>query len=280
MAQLLRVARLMQILVPALALGATGCTAEVTSGDGEKNSGEGGGGGEGGDGEGGQGGECTTYGGDGCKPGEVASCNHPPDFVEIWGEMYMDCKEIADCTTAWEYMACATPLVLSFDQASVEYTIDATHTFDLQNRASHVTDWPTARTPWLALDRDGSGAIEDGSELFGSMSPLASGRTAPNGFVALREFDENHDGRIDALDPHFSRLLVWADRDADRRATPVELESVAAVEIESISLDYVSVPHCDARGNCEVERAPFVYRDAAGVRRTGTVIDVRLPPQR
>ncbi|MDI3281846.1 calcium-binding protein [Polyangium sp. 15x6] len=275
MAHLSRIARLLLVLVPVFSLGAMGCSTEVTSGDGEGDGGEGGGG-EGGSGEGGQGGECTTYGGAGCKPGELSACDLPPEF----GEINMTCQLLENCETTWDYTACNTPLVLSFDQVSVEYTTDATHSFDLQNRASQVTDWPTARTPWLALDRDGSGAIEDGSELFGSMSPLASGRGAPNGFVALRELDENHDGRIDALDPHFSRLLVWADRDADRRATPAELESAAAIEIESISLDYVSVPRCDARGNCEVERAPFVYRDAAGVQRTGAVIDVRLPPQR
>ncbi|MDI1479578.1 calcium-binding protein [Polyangium sp. y55x31] len=266
MAHLSRVARLFLVLVPVLSLGAMGCSNEVTSGDGD------GGGGEGG----GEGGECTKYEGDGCTPGDTASCDLPEGFPQI----DMTCQLVANCETAWDYMACNTPLVLSFDQAPVEYGIDATRTFELQNRESQVTDWPTARTPWLALDRDGSGAIEDGSELFGSMSPLASGRTAPNGFVALRELDQNHDGRIDALDPSFSSLLVWADHDADRRAAPAELQSAAAIEIESISLDYVSVPRCDARGNCEVERAPFVYRDAAGVRRTGTVIDVRLPPQR
>jgi hypothetical protein len=279
MARLNRVARLILILVPVLSLGAMGCSTEVTSGDGgggEGGGGEGGGGEGGSGGEGGQGGECPKYGGDGCTPGDVQSCNLPPEF----GEINMTCQLQADCETVWDYMACNTPLVLSFDDGPVEYTADADHSFDLQNRASQVTDWPTARTPWLAMDRDGSGAIESGAELFGSMSPLGSGRAAPNGFVALRELDENHDGRIDTRDPAFSRLLVWADQDADRRATPAEIRSAARVTIESIALDYVSVPRCDARGNCEVERAPFVYRDATGAQRTGSVIDVRLPPQR
>ena len=276
MAHLLRVARLMLVLVPVLSFGAIGCSTEVTSGDGEKGGGGEGGSGEGGSGEGGEGGACATYGGDGCTPGEVKACNLPPEF----GEINMTCQLQENCETLWDYMACNTPLVLSFDEAPVAFTSDAAHSFDLQNRQSQVTDWPTARTPWLAFDRDQSGAIENGVELFGSMSPLASGRAAPNGFVALRELDDNHDGRIDARDPLFSRLLVWADQDADRRALPVELRSASAIEIESISLDYVSVPRCDARGNCEVERAPFVYRDASGALRTGTVIDVRLPPQR
>jgi hypothetical protein len=143
-----------------------------------------------------------------------------------------------------------------------------------------MTDWPTARTPWLAIDRDGSGAIEDGRELFGSMSPVREGGRARNGFVALRELDSNGDGRITADDPGFARLLVWSDRDGDRRSGAAELSSAASWEIVSIDLDYVSAPVCDARGNCGVERAAFKFRDAAGVVRTGTVIDVHLPAQR
>ena len=57
-------------------------------------------------------------------------------------------------------------------------------------------DWPMANTPWLALDRDGNGAIEDGSELFGSGTRLASGARARNGFEALRELDSNGDGVV------------------------------------------------------------------------------------
>jgi hypothetical protein len=59
---------------------------------------------------------------------------------------------------------------------------------------SVITDWPTSTTPWLALDRNGNGRIDDGGELFGSATLLRSGEPASNGFVALRELDSN-DGR-------------------------------------------------------------------------------------
>jgi hypothetical protein len=49
--------------------------------------------------------------------------------------------------------------------------------------------------------------------------------------------------------------------------------------IVSIDLDFVTDPRCDERGNCEVERAAFRFRDAAGVERTGAVIDVHLAAQ-
>jgi hypothetical protein len=184
------------------------------------------------------------------------------------------------CTTQWNTDSCNTPLVLSFDGAPVEYLADSAHTFDVNGGRSLVTDWPTARTPWLAVDRDGDGRIGDGAELFGSMTVLSSGRRAANGFAALRELDADGDGRITPKDPGFAGLLVWSDRDGDRRSTPDELASASTWELLSIDLDYTVEPRCDARGNCEVERASFRYRDASGVERTGSVVDVHLAPQR
>jgi hypothetical protein len=142
-----------------------------------------------------------------------------------------------------------------------------------------VTDWPTARSPWLALDRDGDGRINGGGELFGSATRLADGRFAENGFIALRELDANGDGRITPEDPGFAKLVVWSDRDGDRSSTTEEIATAASMSLLSIDLDYVSVPRCDERGNCEVERASFRFRDEAGVERTGAVIDVHFRAQ-
>jgi hypothetical protein len=261
-------------LLSALLLGAPamGCTNHV----------EGGGDGGGQSGGGGQGGgapaTCEAYAGDGCKPGDSQLCTSTP--AKDYG-ITMQCELVPgeDCTTAWRYMDCNTPLVLSFDGAPVEYLADRARTFDLSGARSQVTDWPTARTPWLALDRDGNGAIDDGSELFGSMTVLSSGRRAANGFIALRELDADGDGRITPRDPGFSRLVVWSDRDGDRRSTPGEIAPAAAFELLSIDLDYVVDPRCDGRGNCEVERASFRYRDASGVERTGAVVDIHLAAQ-
>jgi hypothetical protein len=104
-----------------------------------------------------------------------------------------------------------TPLVLAFRSEAVQFNTAVAAGFDLTGTMSVITDWPTSTTPWLALDRNLNGKIDDGSELFGSATLLASGEAARNGFVALRELDSNVDGQIDSEDAEWGRLLVWSD---------------------------------------------------------------------
>ncbi len=148
------------------------------------------------------------------------------------------------CATYFDNSPCNTPLALSFDGAPVEYLVDAAHTFDVNGARSQITDWPSARTPWLALDRDGNGRVDDGAELYGSMAALSTGRRARNGFEALRDLDADGGGRITPADPGFAKPL-----------------------------------RCDARDDCKVERGSFRWRDASGVVRTGAVVDVHLAAQ-
>ncbi len=169
-----------------------------------------------------------------------------------------------------------TPLVLAFRSELVQFNTAVAASFDLTGTMSVITDWPTSTTPWLALDRNGNGKIDDGSELFGSATLLASGEAARNGFVALRELDANADGRIDAEDAEWGRLLVWSDVNSDRVSTPNELSLAGARELVAIDLGYTVDRRCDARGNCEVERAGFRYHDGRGQELRGTVIDVHL----
>jgi hypothetical protein len=174
---------------------------------------------------------------------------------------------------AFSTLCGGTPLVVSFDGGPVRFT-DAPGAFDLRPGDPVATDWPTAQTPWLAIDLDGDGQITSGAELFGSSTALPDGTPARHGFDALAALDANRDGRIDRRDPRFGALLLWADRDADRRSAPDELSPAAAL-IESISLAYRFDARCDARLNCEGERAIFRWRDGAHVRE-GAVVDVYL----
>jgi hypothetical protein len=237
--------------------------------------GEGGSGGQGGGDAGGEGG-----GGEDAPVVDPDPCDRaPPDMSCIDGHgKPMD--PVCDSNGSW---SCSmTPLVLSFDGAPITYATSDLVAFDLTGDGlSIATDWPTSTTPWLALDRDGDGVIDDGSELFGSGVRLATGGQATNGFAALAELDDNGDGRIDARDARFGELLVWADANADRATTSTELTSAAAGDrrVVSIDLDYHVRRACNERGNCGVERSAFVWADASGRQHLGEVIDVHLPMQ-
>lgn len=189
-----------------------------------------------------------------------------------------DCYEGED----WDGERCvptsgqgSTPIVMSFGHASVQYGSGGGD-FDLTGHGYNVsTDWPTAHTPWLAFDRDGSGAIESGAELFGSATRLASGAFARHGFEALAELDDDGDGRITAADQAFGALTLWADHNGDRVSQPNELTTLHAAGITAISVAMTVVPRCDTRGNCERERASFTYV-VDGESRTGSAVDVHL----
>lgn len=205
-----------------------------------------------------------------CKQGDSMSCGPAQPGI---GPITAACTSIGG---VWMFppWACATPLVLSFDGAPVTFT-QPTGSFDLVGvAASHETDWVSAATPWLVLDRNGNGAIDDGSELFGSMTVLASGARAHDGFAALAELDGDGDGAITPADPAWGALRLWSDADQDRASTPRELRSLDAAGVVSIDLGYRVEPRCQATA-CEMERARFTWR-RGNERREGAVVDVHF----
>jgi hypothetical protein len=201
----------------------------------------------------------------------------PPGVIVVYHSLEAWSRSLSPAQKAYEAAHCPmdesrpssdlcgdnTPLVIAFANQPVEFVADGTD------------DWPTAITPWLALDRDGNGTIDGEQELFGSSTVLADGYRATNGFIALAELDANHDGHIDAADPAFGKLQLWADADRDRRGTAGEL-TAASTSLVSISLENHVDLRCDTRGNCEGERATIEWRDQDGMHK-GAVVDVYLP---
>jgi hypothetical protein len=217
-----------------------------------------------------------------CVPGESRAASWCDDASEDDWECDAcgsteSCTLWGDGTTGWE--GCDTPLVLSFDGRAPQMQPAPAAAFDLSGTGQCLShDWPSADTPWLALDTDGSGAIESGRELFGSGTRLRGGRRAEHGFAALAELDSDGDGRITKADARFSELVLWADHDANKRSTPAELEPLSMHGVVAIELSYRRDPMCDARGNCGIERASFVIDRGHGARH-GEVVDVHLSCQ-
>ncbi len=78
-----------------------------------------------------------------------------------------------------------------------------------------ASGWIRPDDGFLVLDRNGNGRVDDGRELFGDATPLATGGRAADGFAALAQEDGNGDGRIDAVDARFADLRVWRDLNQD-----------------------------------------------------------------
>ncbi len=215
-------------------------------------------------------GVCT--GGGECTPGQTADCG----FEDM--QVSTSCIYDENGVPIWDPFGCSTPLVLSFGEevAFVPAAASAAD-FDIHGGPGVCVraDWPSAVTPWLALDLDKNGSIDGGHELFGSGTRLAAGTGSPNGFVALAQLDSDGDGKISAGDARFGELVLWADHDGDRRSSGWEMLPLASFEIVEIELAYASRRQCDAAGNCGVERASFVYRQG-GRERVGEVVDVHL----
>ncbi len=146
-------------------------------------------------------------------------------------ELYDEARAI------WRYIA--DPLVIDldgdgFEMLSVE---DGVH-FDEDNKGlAEKTEWAGAKEGLLALDINGDGKINDGSELFGTSTHLPDGTIAQSGFEALAQYDRNGDGVIDAQDEIFASLRVWQDKNSNGVTDEGELYTLADLGITGISLD-------------------------------------------
>ncbi|OWV96968.1 immunoglobulin-like domain-containing protein [Rhizobium sp. R693] len=162
----------------------------------------------------------------------------------------------------------ADPIVLDLDHNGVALTsLDQGVQFDI-NADGHKDQiaWTAGSDGILALDVDGNGKIDNGSEIF---SPHFAGGTYVDGLAALSTLDSNHDGKIDATDEVFSKLTVWQDLNHNGITDSGELSSLADHSISSISLD-ASASNAEINGQSILADGDYTLTDGA----TGHFVEV------
>lgn len=164
------------------------------------------------------------------------------------------------------------PLALDLNGDGVVSTLSQANGvhFDLDNSGfAEKTGWVAPEDGFLVLDRNGNNQIDGGNELFGTETTLASGQKATNGFEALKEFDQNSDGKIDSADEVYSNLKIWQDKNSNGLADEGELFTLAELSIASIGVNYKNQRFTDSNGTLHQQKGLFIRDDgSSGVTNT------------
>ncbi len=122
------------------------------------------------------------------------------------------------------------PLVINFDGTATQLT-DTKFSFDLNsNGKAEQISFAGAGSGFLALDKNGNGVIDNGSELFGTQSG--------NGFADLTAYDGDKNNWIDENDAVYSKLRIWS-KDAAGKDT---LSTLAQRNVGALYLGNVATP--------------------------------------
>ena len=113
------------------------------------------------------------------------------------------------------------PVVLDLDGSGIRQSSITTE-FDVDGDGEQdLVGWISGGQAFLALDRNGNGTIDGGSEI-SFMADLAGANTDLEG---LRAYDSNGDGVLDEQDARFGEFLVWQDADEDGVSDAGELRT-------------------------------------------------------
>jgi hypothetical protein len=122
------------------------------------------------------------------------------------------------------------PLVLNFNGSAAQLT-GQRFKFDLNSDGkTEGINFVSGGSGFLALDKNGDGKINNGSELFGA--------TSGNGFAELSALDSDHNGWIDENDAVYAQLRIWT-KDASGND---QLASLKQVNVGALSLASVATP--------------------------------------
>ncbi|MCR5324480.1 MAG: hypothetical protein K6E85_14575 [Lachnospiraceae bacterium] len=123
------------------------------------------------------------------------------------------------------------PLIINLDNGYAGLT-DVKFKFDLDSDGKmDEISFAGEGSGFLALDKDGNGKIDDGSELFGTKSG--------DGFADLAAYDDDGNSWIDENDEIYSKLKVWTkDADGNDKLMNLKEANVGAIYLGNASTEF------------------------------------------
>lgn len=159
------------------------------------------------------------------------------------------------------------PLIINLD-SDVTSVSDVKFRFDLDGDGEEEdVSFAGEGSGFLALDLNGNGVIDDGSELFGTKSG--------DGFSDLAAYDEDGNSWIDENDAVYEKLRVWVkDADGGDRLLTLKEANVGAIYLGSVSTEF-SLKDDMTNETDAVIRRSGVYLKETGEAGTLSHVDLR-----
>ena len=157
------------------------------------------------------------------------------------------------------------PLIINMD-TNVASVSDVKFKFDLDNDGKREEiSFAGEGSGFLALDKNGDGKINNGSELFGTQSG--------DGFADLSAFDEDGNMWIDENDSIYNELRVWV-RDSEGNDKLIDLKEadIGAIYLGNASTEF-SLKDDEHNTNGIIQKTGVYLKESGGV---GTVNHVDL----
>lgn len=158
------------------------------------------------------------------------------------------------------------PLVINLD-SNVASVSDMKFLFDLDaDGKEEEISFAGRGSGFLALDKNGDGKINDGSELFGTKSG--------DGFGDLAAYDEDGNGWIDEADSIFKDLKIWT-KDENGKDVLMNLKDadVGAIYLGSAETEFSLNNQATQQTNGIIRKTGVYLKESGGV---GTVQHVDL----